>query len=284
MENTTDLLILDGDCAESDLIPAIERVRAQSGHLTILLVATIPPFPLYSMAATPYGGVSVPENWQIEWKSTCEALDEKATEVRNVLQHQDVSGDVKTACCEAAMMDEVVARHAMVCDQAYISNRLRENEVIFQNLVYGLLFKSPVGVVLNAPEAPEFVQPKKAFVAWNTGLPAARAIHQALPILRAADEVTLAVFDPVMTEYQDGENPGSDVAQWLSHHDCNVTVQQYPSGGIEIGKAILSRAKDLGADLIVMGAYGRSRLRQNIMGGTSSTLIEQTKVPVLMAH
>lgn len=103
-------------------------------------------------------------------------------------------------------------------------------------------------------------------------------------MLIAADEVVVASFDPVMIPSQDGENPGSDVAKWLSHHGCNVAVQQYPSGGHDIGEATLSRANELGADLIVAGAYGHSKLCENIFGGTSQILIDQTETPIFLAH
>jgi len=87
-----------------------------------------------------------------------------------------------------------------------------------------------------------------------------------------------------MTENRDGESPGSDLAEWLSRHGCNVKVAQYPSGGKEIGDCIIGRAKEMGADLVVMGAYGHSRLREDLFGGTTRTLIEPQDLAVLLAH
>jgi len=63
-----------------------------------------------------------------------------------------------------------------------------------------------------------------------------------------------------------------------------VNVQQYPSGDKEIGNCIVDRATEIGSDLVVMGAYGYSSLRQRIFGGTTRTLLKQTKLPVLFAH
>jgi nucleotide-binding universal stress UspA family protein len=63
-----------------------------------------------------------------------------------------------------------------------------------------------------------------------------------------------------------------------------VSVQQYSSGGLGIGSCILDRSKEFGADLIVMGSYGRSRAREAIFGGTTRTLIEQTDQAVFLAH
>ena len=78
--------------------------------------------------------------------------------------------------------------------------------------------------------------------------------------------------------------PGREAAVWLSQHGCKVTLNQMPSGGREIGACILTHAREIGADLIVAGAYGHSRLQQAVFGGTSRTLIEQTDLEVLMAH
>ena len=129
-----------------------------------------------------------------------------------------------------------------------------------------------------------FVSAKRIFVAWNYGSHAGRAVRAAMPLLRAADEVTLAIFDPIMSQFGDGENPGSDVAQWLSHHGCNVTVKQLPSKGQDVAEAMIERATEADADLIVMGAYDHSRLRQTLFGGTTRYMIEQADYPVLLAY
>jgi nucleotide-binding universal stress UspA family protein len=96
--------------------------------------------------------------------------------------------------------------------------------------------------------------------------------------------VTIGVFDPVASKDHDGENPGSDVARWLSHHGCHVNLQQYPSGGQEIGDCIQKRSAETGADLVVMGAYGHSRMRQTVFGGTTRSVIDQTDFAALLAH
>ena len=87
-----------------------------------------------------------------------------------------------------------------------------------------------------------------------------------------------------MTAEEDGEDPGSDVGTWLSRHGCNVTVQQYPSGGKLISTAIIDNAEEFGADLVVMGAYGRSRLLERVFGGTTQEMLDKKALPVLFAH
>jgi nucleotide-binding universal stress UspA family protein len=81
-----------------------------------------------------------------------------------------------------------------------------------------------------------------------------------------------------------GAEPGANVAAWLSRHGVKVTVQRDSSADTDAGSAILSRAADHDADLIVMGIYGHSRLREMVLGGASRTLLSSMTVPVLMAH
>ena len=151
-------------------------------------------------------------------------------------------------------------------------------------MLHGLLFNSAAPVVINDAAATKALSAKNILIAWNTSLPSARAARQALPLLKRAKSVTIICIDPVMSEMQDGENPGSDIAKWLTHHGCNVTVEQHPSGGREIAACILERATEIGADLVVAGAYGHSRLRENLFGGTTANLAEQTDTAVFFAH
>lgn len=281
MKNATILTVLGPKSPLHSLTLTIEMARNTNAHLAFLVVAAVVQFPAYRIGIPPYGSMYVPGDWQEAVNAAKRDLDAKREELEELLRTEGVSGDVTVVSCEPPLITDAVAERAKLCDMAQIADDLREDKLVFRNALHGLLFHTPVGTVLNGPTR---LKPKKVFVAWNTSLPSARAVHQALPILMAADEVIIASFDPVMIPSQDGENPGSDVAKWLSHHGCNVAVQQYPSGGKDIGDAILSRATELGADLIVAGAYGHSKLRENIFGGTSQILIDQKGIPTFLAH
>ena len=119
---------------------------------------------------------------------------------------------------------------------------------------------------------------------WNASRESARAAADALPFLRAADKVIVLVVDPEISSGGHGQEPGADVALWLARHGVTVTVQRDVAADTGIGEIILSRAADCGADLIVMGIYGHSRLREMVLGGASRTLLSSMTVPVLMSH
>ena len=284
MKNNTILTIVGKDASTSDLAKKLEVIRAIPARAVVLVLGEMPVFPYYTVGFAPYGTTEVPAGWQEEVSANKIALNTKAGEIEKLLQEHDVSGEVTTVACEPSLVSDAIARRAMLCDIALISEDLRKSDTLFRQIAYGVLFQSPIGVLLNDPVAKALRGPKRVFVAWNTHLHSARAVHQALPLLRHADEVIVGTVDPVMTELRDGEDPGVDVAKWLTHHGCKVVVEQYPSGGQDIGDCILDRSKDVGADLIVMGSYGHSRTREAIFGGTTRTLIEQTDQAVFLAH
>ena len=284
MKNATILTVIGADCPNDTLLPVADSARAHNLHLAYLAVGTIPRFPNYGVGMLPYGTPIVPDNWQESVQQVNTDLKAKIDEIEDMLTKEELSGDVTSAYAEPPGLAELVAWRARVCDLCFICNGLRSDPLSFKNVLHGLLFDSASPVVINDVAGVKALSAKNILIAWNTSLPAARAVKQALPLLKQAKTVTIACFDPVMSEMTDGENPGSDVGKWLTHHGCNVTVEQHPSGGKEISACILERAEQIGADLVVAGAYGHSRLRENLFGGTTASLAEQTDVAVLLAH
>lgn len=125
---------------------------------------------------------------------------------------------------------------------------------------------------------------RQVLVAWNASREAARAVSDALPLLQRAGQVHVVIFDRTAAGAAHGDEPGADVALYLARHGVKVTVSRYDAPDSDIGAQLLSRAFDLSADLIVMGAWGHSRLREFMLGGVTRTLFESMTVPVLMAH
>jgi nucleotide-binding universal stress UspA family protein len=105
-----------------------------------------------------------------------------------------------------------------------------------------------------------------------------------MPLLSAASSVTVMTIDPQQSREEHGDVPGADIALHLARHGVAAQVESTVSGGIGVGDALLSRASDLGADLLIMGAYGHSRGRELILGGATRTVLESMTLPVLMAH
>ncbi|MDP1748174.1 MAG: universal stress protein [Reyranella sp.] len=125
---------------------------------------------------------------------------------------------------------------------------------------------------------------KTVLLCWNASREAARATSAALPFLKTAAKVIVLVIDAKSSPAGHGAEPGADAATWLARHGVKVTVQRDTAADADVGATILSRAADHAADLIVMGLYGHSRMREMVLGGASRTLLGSMTVPVLMSH
>jgi len=140
----------------------------------------------------------------------------------------------------------------------------------------------PVLLIPYAGSFPTFGE--HAVIAWSATKESTRAVTDALPLLRRAKRVTLIVGDARPGAGGHGEAPGADIALFLARHGLKVEVSQERTAGIDVGSLLLSRISDLGADLLVMGAYGHSRLRELVLGGVTRTILREMTVPVLMSH
>jgi nucleotide-binding universal stress UspA family protein len=126
---------------------------------------------------------------------------------------------------------------------------------------------------------------EKVLVAWNARREAARAVFDALPILRGARDVKVVWVNPQAERERPQDTPaGDDICTSLARHAvrCQATEQIAPRGSV--GETLLACAKDMSADLLVMGCYGHTRARELVFGGASRHVLRHMAIPVLMSH
>lgn len=283
MKNATLLVLLGKASDPAKLAGLADLARDRRMHLTLLLLGRSLPIPTYTYAMGDYGAFAVDQAWVAATEEDKALMHAAIERFEAYLTAENLEGNVVSVFADPTTLPMTVAQHALTCDLVLAANDLREDADIFAPVVRAALFESPTGVLLNAGTTASLT-PRRVLIAWNAGLPAARAVHAALPLLIAADEVELTLVDPVTTDAREGDLPGEDLARWLSHKGCNVSIQQWSGGGREVGESLLQHARETGADLIVMGAYDHSRMRQVIFGGTTRSMMEQTEMAVLMAH
>lgn len=147
--------------------------------------------------------------------------------------------------------------------------------------------------VVMAAGRPVMVLPAKGSVAlsfadvvlgWDGGREAARAAFDAMPLLKLAEKVRIVRVDPQKDPDLRGSVAGADLAEALARHGVKAAVQSYATDGMDEGQALLRCADDCGAGLIVMGAYGHSRLAEFIFGGATRFVLTRMTRPVLMSH
>ena len=140
----------------------------------------------------------------------------------------------------------------------------------------------PVLVVPNAGRFPKIGD--RATIAWNTRREAARAVFDALPLLKDAQRVRIVWVNPQEDKSTSRDLPGAEIAATLARHGVKCETATAVSGEISVGDVILSGLTDDAADLLVMGAWGHSRMRELVFGGATRHILEHMTVPVLMSH
>jgi nucleotide-binding universal stress UspA family protein len=121
-------------------------------------------------------------------------------------------------------------------------------------------------------------------IGWNGKREAARAAFDSVPLLKSARKVHVVWVDPEKEYQHPGGLPGAQLAATLSRHGINAEIAPISTGGREAGETLLTVVADSGAELLVMGAYGHSRLSEMILGGATKSVLRGMKCPVLFSH
>lgn len=200
----------------------------------------------------------------------------------SIASTDDVSYEVRLV--DGATVDAVV-QHGRASDLVVLGqdNALNASDLAVHDLVGPVLME--VGQpILVVPSVGDFQRAaKNAVVAWNGSRESAVALHAALPALQCASSVTIVSFRHRNEEDGNRQPSTADMHRFLSRHGVRATFERNATD-IDVADALLSRVADLGADLLVMGGYGHSRLRELILGGVTRRILAQMAVPVLLAH
>lgn len=243
--------------------------RAQGAKVTALLVNS-PPWVT--------SDVEVPAHVLQTWQDTyIREREETALKVLNEAQKRNrldfewisVSGDpVSTTLLYARYADLTIA-----------SQSWGEPESAADRLDQSLMIASgrPVLIVPNVGSFDTVAS--RVLIAWNESRESTRAVHDALPFLKAAKSTTVLEVDP-----EEGGIQPEGLAVHLQMHDIKAKYETTVSGDVDAGDIILSRAADLGADLLIMGGYGHSRIREYVFGGVTRDILEHMTLPTLMSH
>jgi len=125
---------------------------------------------------------------------------------------------------------------------------------------------------------------QRVVVAWNASREATRAVNDALPLLERAASVRVLSINPHGGRSGHGAVAGADISLHLARHGVRVEAASVNASDVRVDDMLLSQAADCGADLIVMGAYGHSRLGEFVLGGATRHILRQITMPVFMSH
>jgi nucleotide-binding universal stress UspA family protein len=192
-----------------------------------------------------------------------------------------IASEARTVDVTAGSAASLLGHIARRFDLAVIGQAQREHGASQELMIEGVLFESGRPVIVVPYIHKDAFKVDRVLACWDGSRAAARAIGDAMPFLERAKAVDVVV---VSEDHKQEEVAGASMNDHLARHGVAAKVQRIAKGDINIEDAILSYAADSGADFIVMGGYGHSRLREFMLGGVTRGMLGEMTVPVLMSH
>jgi nucleotide-binding universal stress UspA family protein len=274
----TILAVVGVDEADLFLKGAIDLCSRTVCHLSTLVVALAAPPPIGDYAAV------VSDAWMEERQGDLERLDLRLQHVRQLLSTSDISSSATSLYSEVAWADEEIGAHALYCDLMLLGAPAAMGEELRRQAISGAIFEARIPLLLTPEGQSPPLRPETVLLAWDSSPDAAGAARDALDLLVGAGRVHVTMVDPRADADGNGEEPGADIAAYLARHGVNVSVDRLSSAGRPIADTLRRHAVDISADMIVMGAYGHSRLRERIFGGVTRSMLDNPPVPVFMSR
>lgn len=264
------LHIYDDSGLESRLQAAFDLARAFEAHLTCVHPT---PFEDY-LAMDPLVAARLPEEFSEKMKKLRVALQSR---VEEKLRVEGVSWDwvhvdeqPTPALTRLSTLSDLVV--TSIAGAAVYRDEPRP-------VAAGVALAAAVPVLAVPEEVPHLRLDLPAVIAWNGSPEAAAAVRAALPLLRLASAVHIVEVEEKPAAY-----PADEAARYLSRHDVGTEIVVRPGTRRKIGEIVEETALELGAGMIVMGAYGHSRLRELLIGGVTRDLASGSRLPLLLAH
>lgn len=275
---TLQTVITDVESVEATLGAATAVAMREDAHLDILAVGIDNTQVSYYYAGAP---VMLAHETLERAKADAAAIE---AAVRTYMGRQDARWACESAVAQTGTLAGLVAMRARFCDLVVLPRPYGKGR--------GVEAEASVEAALFDGQAPVLVMPgadlpkpfgSRIVVAWNQSTEALNAARRALPFLKKADLVNIAVIDPPQ-HGPERSDPGGPLSLMLSRHGVKAQVSVLAKTMPRVSDVLARHVRDENADLLVMGAYGHSRFREAILGGATRNMLEKAEVPVLMAH
>jgi nucleotide-binding universal stress UspA family protein len=212
-------------------------------------------------------------------------IDEVQNQFEDIMLRNGLEGEWQLVESPSPLIADPVVERAMGSDLIIASQVDRNSEAgVELDFAQRLLMETGRPLLL-VPQSGHFSSCGRiAVVGWNATRESARAVFDAVPMLRHAEAVHVTWVETLAKRTQAGSFLGSDLARSLSRHGVAASAETLPGDGMTAGQRLLVHAADLGADLLVIGAYGHTRLREFVFGGSTRYILQSMNVPVFMSH
>lgn len=262
----------EGDAGESVRDVAFKLAQEHDAHASALSVVDNTPIPAY---VVPYVPVNLSDTYIEEARKIAADIE---AQTKAKAESEGVRLDWNS---EEGVLTGRMNVHAHYCDLCVVGQGAGSDIPVGPaNMLPDEMILGSGRPILVVPHGykPDGLG-KKILVAWNSSPQSARAVHDALPLLVKADEVRiLSVGGP------ENHLPGAEISTHLARHGVNAEAAHAVEKDLSTAETIVEDASDWGADLIVCGAWGHSRIRETVLGGVTRHLLRHMNVPVLMSH
>lgn len=199
------------------------------------------------------------------------------------LRRSSAMFELRDVVAETALWDRAVVAHAQLSD-IVVLRRASETEHTRRALAEAVLMQSGRPVLLTPPGWKRARSWERVVIGWNAKREAVRAINDAMPFLRAAEQVIVATIDALPTPSGHGQAPGRDLAAFLARRGVDVELRNVDGIGRTEARALLDEAIAVNAGMIVMGGYGHTRAAEFVFGGVTRELMLNSPIPLLLSH
>jgi nucleotide-binding universal stress UspA family protein len=255
---------------------AVSVAEAFGAHVLGIAVSYEPVIP-----GTVMGGIP-PEIIESQRSESDQKARKASGRFEEVVKRSGVSGETRTISASISGAADQIGRIGRRFDLIIVGQPERQKSLPDEVVDEGVLFESGRPVIFVPYIQKGGMTLDRIMVCWDGSRAAARAVADAMPFLKKAKQVEVVIVSDKSAKKD--EVPGADLGQHLARHGLKVEVKRITSPEIDVPSTILSYAADSSADMIVMGGYGHSRLREFVLGGATRGMLEAMTVPVLMSH
>jgi nucleotide-binding universal stress UspA family protein len=255
---------------------AVSVAAALQAHLTGIAFIYDPIVPI---SGTGYIPADVIESQRADNETAAEAAIKEFTAATD---RAGISAEPQMLSASLTGAGDQFARMARRFDLVIVGQAQPEMSTMEQIIGETTLFESgrPMIMVPYIQKAP--FKTGNVMICWDGSRTAARAVADAIPILGKSSRIE--IVSVTSERGKEDEIEGADIGQHLARHGLKVDVHRISKGNIDVADALLSHAADSAADLMVMGGYGHSRLREFVLGGVTRSIFESMTLPVLLSH
>ena len=274
----TILTVISTEGQQGQLDAAIDLARREDAHLDVFCLGVD-----HSQTGYYYAGASA-YVFQESIDKAMAAAESLEAAARARLAREDIRWSVESAVAQVGGLTTLIGMRARFSDlvlltRPYGDDAPPDGEAVTEAALFE--GRAPVLISPNRGLPADFG--KKVMIAWNQTEEAMTAVRRAMPFLVAAESVEITVVDP-SPHGPERSDPGGALCQMLTRHGVNASIAVLARTLPTTSEILNHRAIEIGADLIVMGAYSHSRFREAILGGTTRSMLGKTGLPILMAR